>query len=51
MRALQQSLKRRFQGVFVNVKMDHSGEAVTQLPFGNKVYMLAALLDPSFCLF
>ncbi len=50
-RALQQSLQRHFRGVFVNVKMDHSDEAATQLPFSNKIYMLAALLDPSFCLF
>lgn len=47
-RALQQSLQHCFRGVFVNVKMDHSAR---QLPFGNKIYVLVALLDSSFCLF
>ncbi|XP_041741521.1 uncharacterized protein LOC121573526 [Coregonus clupeaformis] len=50
-KALQQSLKRRFHGVFVNVRMEHSDEQATKLPFGDNVYIMAALLDPTFCLF
>ncbi|KAK0151144.1 putative AC transposase [Merluccius polli] len=50
-KALQKSLQRRFQGIFVNVRMDDSSEAAADLPFGDVVYMMSAFLDPSFCLF
>ena len=50
-KALQMSIKRRFQGIFVNVKMDNSHELAADLPFGDTVYVMSALLDPSFCLF
>ncbi|KAJ8410037.1 hypothetical protein AAFF_G00210780 [Aldrovandia affinis] len=50
-RELQKSLKLCFRGVFVNVKIDHCDEQAGDIPFGHNVYMLSALLDPSFCLF
>ncbi|KAK7896570.1 hypothetical protein WMY93_021895 [Mugilogobius chulae] len=50
-KTLQVSLRQRFQGIFVNVKMDHTPENTEPLPFGNAVYMMSALLDPSFCFF
>ncbi len=50
-KALQMSIKHRFQGIFVNVRMDNSHEPAVHLPFGDTVYMMSALLDPSFCLF
>ncbi|CAK6983223.1 uncharacterized protein LOC122145016 [Scomber scombrus] len=50
-KALQTSIQRRFQGIFVNVKMDSSHDPAVHLPFGDIVYMMSALLDPSFCLF
>ncbi|KAK7944385.1 hypothetical protein WMY93_000113 [Mugilogobius chulae] len=39
-KTLQVSLKQRFQGIFVNVKMDHTPENTKTLPFGDAVYML-----------
>lgn len=50
-KALQMSLQRRFQGMFANVRMDETAQPSVELPFGDMVYMLSALLDPSFCLF
>ena len=49
--ALQKSLQSRFEGMFVNVKMDDSSELAVDLPFGDTIYLTSALLDPSFCLF
>ena len=52
---LQKSLQQRFSGVFVNVGMQEppkvlpgSQEIVT--PFSDKVYLVAALLDPTFAM-
>ncbi|XP_029553157.1 uncharacterized protein LOC115152425 [Salmo trutta] len=39
------------QGVLVNVRMEHSDYQATKPPFGDNVYIMAAQLDPSFCLF
>ncbi|KAJ4932943.1 hypothetical protein JOQ06_029781 [Pogonophryne albipinna] len=52
-KALQKSLQRRFRGIFANVRMDDSDSAqpAGDLPFGDMVYMMSALLDPSFCFF
>ena len=51
-KALQKSLQHRFQGIFVNARMDQeTDKPAGELPFGDPVYMMAALLDPSFCLF
>lgn len=45
-RALRASLKRRFAGIFVGLRMaeDHG----LDLPFGHDIYMLGAMLDPQF---
>ncbi|XP_035852934.1 uncharacterized protein LOC118494171 [Sander lucioperca] len=48
-RGLQASLKKRFLGIFVNVKMAQSQEGITA-PFSDTVYLKAAALDPAFCL-
>lgn len=37
--------------MFVNVRMEESDKPAGDLPFGDKVYMMAALLDPYYCLF
>ena len=37
--------------MFVNVRMEESDKPARELPFGDVVYMMAALLDPSYCLF
>lgn len=50
-KALQKSLQIRFEGMFVNVRMDDSSDLAVDLPFGDTVYMMSALLDPSFCFF
>ena len=50
-KALQKSLQHRFKGIFVSVKMDDSSDVAVDLPFEDIVYMMSALLDPSFCLF
>ncbi|KAL7383777.1 hypothetical protein ABVT39_017213 [Epinephelus coioides] len=50
-KALQKSLQCRFQGIFANVRMDDSAQPARDLPFGDVVYMMSALLDPSFCFF
>lgn len=50
-RALQKSLQIRFKGMFVNVRMDDSSDLAVDLPFGDTIYMISALLDPSFCFF
>lgn len=49
-RSLQESLKRRFLGFFVNVKMA-SAECGTTAPFSDPVYLKAAALDPAFALY
>lgn len=45
-RALRDSLKRRFAGIFVGLRMaeDHG----LDLPFAHDIYMLGAMLDPQF---
>lgn len=48
-RSLQASLKKRFLGIFINVKMAQSQEGITA-PFSDTVYLKAAALDPAFCL-
>lgn len=48
-RGLQASLKKRFLGIFINVKMAQSQEGITA-PFSDTVYLKAAALDPAFCL-
>ncbi|XP_073714182.1 uncharacterized protein [Misgurnus anguillicaudatus] len=50
-KALQKSLQRRFQGMFANVRMDETAQLPVELPFGDMIYLLSAVLDPSFCLF
>ncbi|KAL7390742.1 hypothetical protein ABVT39_026702 [Epinephelus coioides] len=50
-KALQKSLQCRFRGIFANVRMDDSVQPAGDLPFGDMVYMMSALLDPSFCFF
>ena len=45
-KALQKSLQCRFQGIFTNVRMDDSAQLAAELPFGDMVYMMSALLDP-----
>lgn len=49
-KVLEESLKKRFKGVFVNVQMEECSDDVDGLPFGDFVYIVAALLDPAFCL-
>ncbi|XP_056135225.1 zinc finger BED domain-containing protein 4-like [Lampris incognitus] len=45
-RALKESLHRRFSGIFVRTKMDESKQH--HEPFGEDVYFIAAMLDPRF---
>lgn len=37
--------------MFANVRMDEKAQPPVELQIGDMVYMLSALLDPSFCLF
>ncbi|RXN03345.1 zinc finger BED domain-containing 4-like protein [Labeo rohita] len=48
-RSLQTSLKKRFLGIFINVKMAQSQEGITAL-FSDTIYLKAAALDPAFAL-
>lgn len=50
-KALQKSLQCCFQGIFANVRMDDSAQPAGDLPFGDMVYMMSALVDSSFCFF
>lgn len=50
-KSLHKSLMHRFQGIFANVKMDTTEGNASTLPFGDSIYMISALLDPSFCFF
>ncbi|KAG8006701.1 Protein TANC2, partial [Nibea albiflora] len=45
--SLQSSLKKRFRGIFVNVKM-LSAASGEELPFADPVYIRSAILDPAF---
>ncbi|KAL7379703.1 hypothetical protein ABVT39_004336 [Epinephelus coioides] len=45
--SLQCSLKKRFRGIFVNVKM-LSAAPGEELPFADPLYIIAAVLDPAF---
>ncbi|RXN14058.1 zinc finger BED domain-containing 4-like protein [Labeo rohita] len=47
--SLQTSLKKRFLGIFINVKMAQSQEGITA-PFSDTIYMKAAALDPALAL-
>ena len=47
--SLQCSLKKRFRGIFVNVKMASAAPG-EELPFEDHLYIRAAVLDPSFSL-
>uniref|UniRef100_A0A3P8TSA9 HAT C-terminal dimerisation domain-containing protein n=1 Tax=Amphiprion percula TaxID=161767 RepID=A0A3P8TSA9_AMPPE len=49
-RSLQESLKNRFLGIFVNVKMA-TAQYGTTVPFSDPVYLKAAALDPAFALY
>lgn len=52
-RALKKSLWKRFQGIFVTVHMMESSQdctEATELPFSDPVYLMSAVLDPSFCM-
>ena len=46
--SLQRSLKRRFRGIFVNVRMADGQDDGPSEPFSDPLYLKAALLDPSF---
>lgn len=46
--SLQTSPRRRFSGIFVNVKMADGERDGPLLPFSDPLYLKAALLDPSF---
>ncbi|XP_060774009.1 uncharacterized protein LOC132884202 [Neoarius graeffei] len=45
--SLQSSLKERFRGIFVNVKM-LSAASGEELPFADPVYIRSAVMDPAF---
>lgn len=47
-RSLQGSLKRRFRGIFVNVRMEDDQSDGGTLLFSDPLYLKAAVLDPSF---
>ncbi|XP_035802212.1 uncharacterized protein LOC118470004 [Amphiprion ocellaris] len=49
-RSLQESLKNRFLGIFVNVKMA-TAQYGTTVPFSDPVYLKAAALGPAFALY
>ncbi|XP_073473983.1 uncharacterized protein [Aquarana catesbeiana] len=46
--SLQESLQRLFEGIFVNVRMADEQNDVATLPFSDPLYLIAAVLDPSF---
>lgn len=48
---LKRSLEKRFMGLFVNVRMLTSQIPVSELPFGDALYIVAAVLNPSFGLY
>ena len=43
---LRDSLRKRFLGIFVRMKMGYS-PALEKEPFQNKVYLVACILDPN----
>ena len=43
-RALKNSLWKRFQGIFVTVNMLESDQVSNQLPFGDPIYIISAIL-------
>ncbi|KAF3851504.1 hypothetical protein F7725_013276, partial [Dissostichus mawsoni] len=49
-RSLQVSLKKRFGGIFINLKMATLTQDGTTAPFSDPVYHKAAALDPAFSL-
>ncbi|CAJ1074294.1 uncharacterized protein LOC117545812 [Xyrichtys novacula] len=48
-RSLQESLKKRFLRIFINVKMARAQDGITA-PFKDPIYLKAAALDPAFTL-
>ena len=47
--ALKQSLRKRYRGVFTNVGMEGANDGLGNAHnFGETVYLLAAVLDPTF---
>jgi hypothetical protein len=48
---LKQSLQTRFMGVLVNIRMLTSLIPVSELPFGDALYIIAAVLNPAFGLY
>ncbi|XP_014675745.1 PREDICTED: uncharacterized protein LOC106815751 [Priapulus caudatus] len=49
--ALHTSLERRFRGIFVNCEIDENqGSGSHQEPFAEKLYLVAAVLDPQYML-
>lgn len=49
LRSLQASLKKRFLGIFINVKMASAQDGISA-PFEDPIYLVAAALDPAFSL-
>ena len=50
-RCLQTSLKARFRGIFVNVRMETAAPDERQpLPFADPLYFIAAVLDPEYAM-
>lgn len=47
-KSLQASLMKRFRGIFVNVRMSAAVPGEEPLPFGDPLYIRAAVLDPAF---
>ncbi|KAJ8356673.1 hypothetical protein SKAU_G00194670 [Synaphobranchus kaupii] len=46
-KSLQGSLKKRFRGIFVNVRMSAAAPGEESLPFADPFYIRAAVLDPA----
>ncbi|KAJ8393227.1 hypothetical protein AAFF_G00062990 [Aldrovandia affinis] len=47
-KSLQGSLKKRFWGIFVNIRMSAAAPGEESLPFTDPLYIRAAVLDPAF---
>jgi len=47
---LQKSLQLRFSGVFINIGMQEPPRVFQAAPFDDEVYLVAALLDPTFAM-
>ena len=42
------SVKKLFRGIFINCLMVEGGQGSHEEPFADKVYMIAAVLDPKY---